>query len=408
MKNKILTFLLAVGVALVLWLYVVTVVSPNSDNTYSNIPVTLQGVVVLQERGLMITTDELPTAKLHLEGNRTDLNKLNNNNISIGVDVSGIGAPGIYELTLGNPSFPSDVPNTAITVLSKDPGTIRIQVENRITKPVPVDIVYQDTGFDSDNYMADKENRILSQETITVSGPQSVVDQIAMARIEVDLMGRVESILEASYAYTLCNEKGEPIDVEKVTTDAENVSLTLKIVRVKEVQLVPKEIIYAGGATAENTTITVETQTILVSGSDALLAGLEKVELDTIDLSQIVEDTELTLPVHMPEGITNETGIQEVKVTVKFSGLVTKKLQVSDIKTVNVPAGLKVTPAAKRIEITVRGPQALVDKLLAEQVKVELDCTNVQQGNVSLKAKITVEVDGVGAVGTYNVTATVD
>lgn len=408
MKNKILTFLLAVGVALVLWLYVVTVVSPNSDNTYSNIPVTLQGVVVLQERGLMITTDELPTAKLHLEGNRTDLNKLNNNNISIGVDVSGIGAPGIYELTLGNPSFPSDVPNTAITVLSKDPGTIRIQVENRITKPVPVDIVYQDTGFDSDNYMADKENRILSQETITVSGPQSVVDQIAMARIEVDLMGRVESILEASYAYTLCNEKGEPIDVEKVTTDAENVSLTLKIVRVKEVQLVPKEIIYAGGATAENTTVTVETQTILVSGSDALLAGLEKVELDTIDLSQIVEDTELTLPVHMPEGITNETGIQEVKVTVKFSGLVTKKLQVSDIKTVNVPAGLKVTPAAKRIEITVRGPQALVDKLLAEQVKVELDCTNVQQGNVSLKAKITVEVDGVGAVGTYNVTATVD
>lgn len=408
MKNKILTFLLAVGVALVLWLYVVTVVSPNSDNTYSNIPVTLQGVVVLQERGLMITTDELPTAKLHLEGNRTDLNKLNNNNISIGVDVSGIGAPGIYELTLGNPSFPSDVPNTAITVLSKDPGTIRIQVENRITKPVPVDIVYQDTGFDSDNYMADKENRILSQETITVSGPQSVVDQIAMARIEVDLMGRVESILEASYAYTLCNEKGEPIDVEKVTTDAENVSLTLKIVRVKEVQLVPKEIIYAGGATAENTTITVETQTILVSGSDALLAGLEKVELDIIDLSQIVEDTELTLPVHMPEGITNETGIQEVKVTVKFSGLVTKKLQVSDIKTVNVPAGLKVTPAAKRVEITVRGPQALVDKLLAEQVKVELDCTNVQQGNVSLKAKITVEVDGVGAVGTYNVTATVD
>ena len=130
MKNKGLTFLMAVGIALLLWLYVVTVVSPNSDNRYSNIPVTLQGVVVLQERGLMITTDELPTAELHLEGNRTDLNKLNSSNISIGVDVSSIGAPGIYELKLGNPSFPSDVPNTAITVLNKSPGTIRVQVEN--------------------------------------------------------------------------------------------------------------------------------------------------------------------------------------------------------------------------------------------------------------------------------------
>ena len=408
MKNKGLTFLMAVGIALLLWLYVVTVVSPNSDNRYSNIPVTLQGVVVLQERGLMITTDELPTAELHLEGNRTDLNKLNSSNISIGVDVSSIGAPGIYELKLGNPSFPSDVPNTAITVLNKSPGTIRVQVENRVTKAVPVEILYNDAEFDSDNYMADKENRDLSHETITVSGPESVVSKIAMARIEVDLTGRVESLVEASYAYTLCDEKGEPIDVEKVTTDAEAVTLTLKIVRVKEVQLVPKEILYGGGATAENTEITIETQTILVSGSDALLANLENVELETIDLSQIAADTELTLPIVMPEGITNETGIQEVKVSVKFTGLVTKTLTVNDIKTINVPEGMKVTPAAKQLEITLRGPQKLLDKLAPEQVKVELDCTNVQQGNVSLKAKITVSVEGVGAVGTYSVTATVD
>ena len=408
MKNKVLTFLLALGVALLLWLYVVTVVSPNSNDRYSNIPVTLQGLVVLQERGLMITTEELPTAELHLEGNRTDLNKLNSNNISISVDVSGIGAPGIYELKLGNPSFPSDVPNTAITVLNKSPGTIRIQVENRVTKPVPVDIVYNDANFDSDNYMADKENRILSSETVTVSGPESVVSKIAMARIEVDLSGRVESLIDATYTYTLCDEKGEPVDVEKVTTDAEDISLTLKIVRVKEVALVPKEIIYAGGATEENTSITIDVQTILVSGSDALLADLEKIELDVIDLSLIPEDTELVLPIVMPEGITNETGIQEAKATVKFSKLVTKTLVVNDIKTINVPEGLKVTPAAKRLEITVRGPQALVDKLTAEQVTVQLDCANVQQGNVSLKATVAVSVKNVGAVGVYNVTATVD
>ena len=407
MKNKAITALISIGVALLLWLYVVTVVSPNSDNKYSNIPVTLQGVVVLQERGLMITTDELPDAELHLEGNRTDLNKLSSSNISIGVDVSGIGAPGIYELKLGNPSFPSDVPNTAITVLDKKPGTIRIQVEKRITKPVPVDIQYNDAEFDSDNYMADKENRELSDETVIVSGPQSVVDQIAMARIEVDLTGRVESIIDADYIYTLCNEKGEPVDVEKVTTELETVSLTLKIVRVKEVQLVPKEIIYGGGTTAENTQITVEPQTILVSGSDALLADLEKVELDVVDLSQILEDTELTLPIVMPEGITNETGIQEVKVTVKFTGLVTKTLVVNDIKTVNVPDGMKVTPAAKQLEVTVRGPQKLLDKLTPEQIKVQLDCTNAQQGNISMKAEVIVDVEGVGAVGTYNVTATV-
>ena len=97
----------------------------------------------------------------------------------------------------------------------------------------------------------------------------------------------------------------------------------------------------------------------------------------------------------------------EVKLSVKFTGLETKTLMISDIKTVNVPDGLKVTPAAKQLEITVRGPKALLDKLLPEQVKVQLDCTNAQQGNISIKAEVIVDVEGVGAVGTYNVTATV-
>ena len=404
MKNKVLTVLLAIGVAVLLWLYVVTVVSPNSDNRYTNIPVTLQGVVILQERGLMITTDELPTATLHLEGNRTDLNKLSSSNITIGVDVSGIGEPGIYDLKLGSPSFPSDVPNTSITVLSKTPGSIRIQVERRVSKAVPVEVQYDDTNFDSVNYMADKENRLLDNETVTVTGPQSVIDQIAMARIEVDLSNRVESI-STPYSYTLCNAKGEPVDAEKVVTDVETVTLTLKIVRVKEVQLA-LNVIEGGGATQANTTITIDPPVILVSGSDALLAGLDKLELGTIDLGTMLEDEELTFPIKLPEGVTNETGVNEATVTVSFSKLATTTLSVSNIKAVNVPEGLEVKLAAKQLEIQLRGPKEAVEAVLPENVTVQVDCAEIPAGTASLKAEITVSVEGVGAVGTYTVTAT--
>ena len=140
MKNKLLTALLSVGVALLLWLYVVTVVSPNSDGHYNNVPITVQGEAVLQDRGLMIVSGDLPSVSLHLEGNRTDLNKINPSNISIGVDVSGIGEPGRYSLSLTQPTFLTDVPGTAITVLSKDPGTVTVEVDRRISKPVPVEL----------------------------------------------------------------------------------------------------------------------------------------------------------------------------------------------------------------------------------------------------------------------------
>ena len=75
LNEKALTALLSLGVALLLWLYVVTIVSPNSSSTVKGIPVTLQGVATLDGRNLMITTEELPTVELQLEGNRTDLNR---------------------------------------------------------------------------------------------------------------------------------------------------------------------------------------------------------------------------------------------------------------------------------------------------------------------------------------------
>lgn len=406
-NEKVLTALLSLGVALLLWLYVVTIISPNSDNTYKGIPITLQGMVLLQERGLMITTEELPTVELHLEGNRSDLNKLNSSNIFISADVSGIGAPGTYEVRVGNPSYPSDVPNTAITVLSKSPERITIVVEKREETDIPVEIRYLEDEFDATNYMADKENRVLDKSTVRVSGPKSVVDQIAMARIDVDLNGRVESI-EQSYTYTLCNAKGEPVDVETIQTDTEAVHLSLKIVRIKKVPLVVKEIIYGGGATANNTKVTIDPGAILVSGNDAMLTELTKIQLESIDLSQIMENTELMLPIILEEGITNETGITEAKVIVEFNGLVTKTLTATNIEIINQPENLIVTPVTMQLDVTLRGPQELLDQILPEQIRVQVDCAHAQPGNQSMKAVILSGVEGVGAVGTNSVTVTVE
>ncbi len=401
MKNKILTALLSAGLAVALWLYVVTVVSPNSDKHYYNIPVTVQSEVVLQERGLMITSTELPTVSLHLEGNRTDLNKLNSSNITIGVDVSRIGEPGTHNLSF-TPSYPGDVPNNAITVLNRTPDMITLTVEERISKSVPVDIQY--VGSLSEDYMADKENKELDYENVNISGPKSVIDQIAMARIEVGLDGRVESISE-QFQYTLCNAKGEPVDAQLVTTDIEAVTLTMKILRVKEIVL-SVEVIDGGGATQKTSDIMINPQTIRVSGSDSLLTGLESLEIGSINLAEMPTDQTLTFPIKLPEGINNETGVMEATVDVRFPELGTKSLVVTDIQAINVPAGLEVDLITQILEIQIRGPKAVVEKVEATDIQVRVDFANEQKGTATVKAEITISAEGVGAVGVYNITAT--
>ncbi len=402
MKNKLLTALLSLGIALGMWLYVVTVVSPNSDKQYQNIPVVVQGEAILQERGLMITDMEQTSVSLQLEGNRIDLDKLNSTNITLTVDVSKIAEAGIHNLSF-TPTYPGDISNNAMTVLKKNPSAITVHVEERISKAVPVEIDY--VGTLAEGYMADKENKVVDYESVTITGPKSAVDQITMARVGVDLEDRSESI-SGQFNYVLCNEKGEPVDAKLVTTDVETVTLTLRILRVKEIMLTVN-VIDGGGATKDTSSITIEPKTIRISGSDKTLEGLEHLELGTIELGDMLEDALLAFPIKLPEGVTNETGVTEAAVDVRFPDLSMKTLTVDNFQVVNVPAGLNAEVITRRLEIQIRGPKRIVEQVEEEDITIVVDFSNEQVGTATVKAQIVIDAEGVGAVGTYNITATV-
>ena len=94
MKNKAIYALLAAAIAFGLWLYVITVVSPESQNTYLDIPVVMDGESLLNDRGLMIIAGGAQTVDLKLEGYRTDLSQLNKANITLLADLSQITTAG--------------------------------------------------------------------------------------------------------------------------------------------------------------------------------------------------------------------------------------------------------------------------------------------------------------------------
>ena len=90
MKNKLTSFLLSVVVAFGLWLYVTTTVSQEATLTIYNIPVVMEGESILSERNLMITEESSQDVDLTLSGKRSDLIKVNSNNITLKVDLTKI------------------------------------------------------------------------------------------------------------------------------------------------------------------------------------------------------------------------------------------------------------------------------------------------------------------------------
>ena len=48
----------------------------------------------------------------------------------------------------------------------------------------------------------------------------------------------------------------------------------------------------------------------------------------------------------------------------------------------------------------------MIESVTEENVTVTVDLSQEQAGTASVKAQITVNIDGIGAVGVYNITAT--
>lgn len=402
-KSKILPLLLSIVIAFALWAYVITFVSSEREGTFSGVAVSYQGEIMLEERNLMVVSEEKPEVTLTLYGNRRELNKLDSSNITIIADLSKIGEPGMHSVNY-NVYYPGDIPDNAFTVQSQYPSMVKVEVERRITKDVPVNVVYE--GSVKKDYIADKEKAELDNPSVRITGPASVIDQITQAKILVNLQDKSESFIE-SYRFTLCNAQGEPVDAKMVEANIAEVNLTLYIKRVKEIKLTVT-VVDGGGATKATSDIDIDPEVIKVAGNETALKDINEINLGTINLGELTKDSEKDFEIKLPDGLENLSGKTSAKVTVKFPELTTTSITITDFAALNVPEGMEVEFITEELTVNVRGPKTLVKKMTAANVSATVDFANAEAGTSTFKVNI-VMGDGyrsVGTMGTYTVSAT--
>lgn len=406
MKSKVTSVLLSLLIAFGLWLYVVTNVSKEADVTIYNVPVVLEGETLLNERNLMITSVSADEVDLTLSGNRSDLVKVSNSNMALKVNLSDIIEPMENKALDYTPVYPTDVASNSLTIEERHPANIYVTVEARRNKPVPVEVVW--IGSTPEGYMSDRENRVLDYSSVTVVGPASVADLIEKAVIEVDLSEQRESISQ-DYRYTLCDDQGNAVDAELITTNVESIHLDVKIHRIKEIVLMV-DVVYGGGATNANTKVEVDPFTIRVAGSTAVLEELgDSINLGKVDLSTISKSQTLKFPITLPEGITNLSNITEANVDVEFTGLLVKTFEVVNFEAVNVPEEFEAEIMEKKMSVVLRGPAADLMRITEEDITIRADFTGAVAGTSTFKATVHFgeEFSTIGAVGSYSITANI-
>lgn len=400
-KKNILYLLLSIVLAFVLWLYVITVVSPESEETFYDVPVVLKDREMLEEKELMLILEEDPTVTLKLIGNRTDLVRLNKSNITVMADLSRIYEPGEHALSY-DVSYPADVGSGAIGLQSKTPDTIRLTVERKIIDK-PVDLVVDAKGAVPSDCIVQEE--IFSSRQVLISGPKSVVDQITQARITVDYTDK-EKTFSQTLKPTLCDDQGAPVDAQLVETDVGSVEVTVVVQKIKEVTLKVK-VKDGGGATEMTSDIVIEPAKIKVSGTEEDLDGLDSLELGTINLADYSLDTTKEFAIKLPAGVKDLGNNETATVSIKFPDLNIAELTVTKFEAINVPEGLEEEILAQALTVRIRGPKTQMAQITGDDVKIVVDLKDCQTGTFNATAMVVITNSAystAGALGSYSVT----
>ncbi len=381
--RRLLELGVSVLVAVVLWIFVVTVIGPEYQKEFKDIPVTFVGET---SSDLMIRNEEGHKVTLNLSGNRAELLKLSASNITVVIDRAQITEAGsrVYRYDV---QYPANVTRNAVIVQNMDPAGIKLDVDQVTSADIPVKVTYD--GPTPDNFVKPVDPEL---RPIRIKGPEQIVNQIAYAKVVIQSSTIPQDDIVGNYPYQFYNKDHQVVDADDVTPNPEDrtVSVTYPIRITKELTLDVSKI-YGGGVTEFNAPCKLSQDKITVSGKQADLKDLTVLDIGVIDLSTMKESGTIIFNLddvlsQMPGDLKVVEGEPEVIVTVELPDLGTKELYVTQFEIINAPEGTVCSIRSSGLKVTVRGYKDNVSKISASDITIIVDLSNfegLQNGQTS-------------------------
>jgi len=399
---KIIFFVIALLISLGIWFFIIGVEQPEREDVISGLQVTLSGEEqIYEDRGLVVTSDELVTVRITVRGNLVKLAELNKrkNEIVVTADLSGVTVPGQQNL-----AYDIKLPVDGITISERSPFYIPVTVEK--LNVTTVDVVVKNEGSVAEGFMASEP--YATPSTLRLSGPQSVLDTIAYAEV-VWKRENVTRTLTAEMSYSLYDADGNEVIDDSVTADVDVVTVTMEVKSVKNLRL-EVDLIPGAGADESNVKCTIEPEFITVSGDAEILSTLNVLTIGEINLSEMLSTARMEFPIYLPNNVENISGETSCVVTVTIEGLATKTLKCEIIEVANVPEGYTAEAVTKSLSVVVRGEPAELELVSGYNLRVVADLSkaSVTEGEYSVAAAVSIEgVSSVGVLGEYRIVVSI-
>jgi len=385
LAKNIRTFLLALVLGLSVWVSAVSAADPNEIQPYPN-PIPLQ--VIGQDPSLVITSDLPPTVEIYLRAPRSvwEVLTAHEDSVKASLDLTDLSAG---EHTV---AVQITVALRPYQIVLANPTTVTVNLESLDTQTFP--LVLSLTGQPAAGYQAGDASMDLTE--VAVSGPASIVKQVARTRVVVNLDGIREGIDE-SLQIQVVDIQNKPL--KGLTINPESVRVNIPISQQGGFRDVAVKVIVEGqqaaGYRIENISVFPPVVTVFAEDPELVnnLPGV--VETQPLDLQDRHENVSTRLSLDLPDNITI-IGSKTVQVQVSISPIQTS-LTLSDqpISIIGVAEGLSAQVFPQTVDVIISGPVPVLDILTSKDITVSVDCKGLGIGVYQLKPKVNPLVDNV-------------
>jgi YbbR domain-containing protein len=291
----------------------------------------------------------------------------------------------LTDAEMGNQRVPITIKDVSerLTV-TIDPGYANVSIQEKVTKEFSVEAEFSGNIVEK-GYIAEKPT--VKPNKVQITGAKDIVDRITYVKATVNSSGKISDTITRE-ASVLALDK----DMNKLDVNVEPGVVEVTIPVKSSSKKVPIDIVRKGNPPSgvNIDSITLETKEAEILADPDVLEKVDGVRVE-VDVSKIDEDTELTLPVIIGEGIV-AVSPELVKVNVDVTKASEKTISNVPIEINGMDEGYEIDfldPTDGQTKLTVSGPSDLVSALSADDFNVLIDVSKLAEGTHEVVMKVT-------------------
>lgn len=374
--RKLPKILLAIVLAVAIWIMLNGSPTDINQQEINAIPVTLINTESLREKNLSIEDNRNFYVNLGVKGTTAALIAINKDEITAEVDLKNIDKAGVYE-----PEIEIRGLSNSVVLEKVNPQKIRIVVSDIIDSSRDVEVIAQ--GKPADGL---KVIHAETAEKIHIIGPEESIGKVEKAVALVS----VNDLSDDSLQYPqvkLYDKNGDPIEGLQSIPQVVEVE-----VRIGAIRKVPVKTPHTIGQTEVGyrvTNVSVSPDTLMVGAKQEVLDQLPEITMDPISVAGKIRTFTENVQLNLPEDVFFIDGNDEVAVTVEIEAILEKGITIDKIVVENLGEGLNVIELAdSSVVLRIAGAPSQLNELKSDQLTAYIDLKDLDKGEHEVPIRI--------------------